>query len=132
MKLLKLSLLFLLLHIGAAAAIGPQEQTVSIKIGKEAILNGSGLKVRFVEVIEDSRCPEGTNCIWAGVAKIKIQLRWNGKTAVFELNTNQTDKVAVFGGYEVKLASVTPHPKANTTFQRSTYTARLSISKLSK
>ena len=125
MKLLKFSLLILVLHIAAAAAIA--QQTFSVGLRKEVVVKG--LKVKFIEVTEDSRCPEGTNCIWAGVAKVKIQLRKNGKTAVFELNTNQRDRSATFGGYELKLSKLTPYPKASSPVPRASYSATFVIDK---
>ena len=133
MKLLKLTLVLIALHGGTAAVLAQKQQSVSVRIGKEAVVKSSGgLKIKFLEVTEDSRCPEGTNCIWAGVARVKVQLRRNGKTSTFELNTSQADKAAVFEGHQIILAGLTPHPRGDTVLQKSSYTAKFTVSKLSK
>jgi hypothetical protein len=49
-------------------------ETLRVQINKEKRLAKSTLSVRFVELVEDSRCPTDTNCIWAGNAKIKIRV----------------------------------------------------------
>jgi hypothetical protein len=33
-----------------------------------------GHTVTFVEVVEDSRCPEGVACVWSGRAKIRVEV----------------------------------------------------------
>lgn len=30
------------------------------------------IEVKFIEVVEDSRCPEDVTCIWAGEVKVKV------------------------------------------------------------
>ena len=73
------------------------------------------------------------NDIWAGVAKIKIQLRKTGKPAKeFELNTNQLNKSITFEGHTIKLTALTPYPKANMSYRADSYTATFTITKLTK
>ena len=36
---------------------------------------GSGnLDVKYTELLNESRCPPGVNCVWAGFVKVKLQL----------------------------------------------------------
>jgi len=36
---------------------------------------GSGnLDVRYTELLNESRCPPGVNCVWAGYVKVKLKL----------------------------------------------------------
>ena len=37
------------------------------------------IEIRFVEVLEDSRCPKDVNCVWAGEAKFVIELYEDNK-----------------------------------------------------
>ena len=37
------------------------------------------LEVRFVEVVEDSRCPKNVNCIWAGEVTILVEVYRDSK-----------------------------------------------------
>ena len=103
-----------------------------IQINKQKKFSSSNLTVKFVSLIEDSRCPEGTNCIWAGNAKIKIEVSKNGKKETFELNTTVEPKVATFNGYAIELVSLVPVPKENIRINRNGYVATLAFSKLTK
>ena len=103
---------------------------LKLRIAQEKTAPGTTIKVKFLSVIEDSRCPEGVNCIWAGVAKIKIQLRKAGKPAKeFELNTNQLDKSITFEGHTIKLVTLTPYPKSSAAINAAAYSATLTITK---
>ncbi|MGZ6791285.1 MAG: hypothetical protein ACXVGQ_15375, partial [Mycobacteriaceae bacterium] len=58
--------------------------------GQEAVLVAENLRVRFADVLEDSRCPREVECFWTGQARIAVQVESAGSrstTAAF--NTNQ-------------------------------------------
>ena len=70
--------------------------------------------VRFLDVLEDSRCPLDVTCVWAGNAKVAVELREQGKAANrIELNTTSDPREVFFGEYRVDLVRVTP-PKQST------------------
>lgn len=68
----------------------------------------NGVTITPLEIMEDSRCPEGVQCIWAGTVKLKANLRKpsGNYDAVLELG-----KAVSTGTEEVTLVSVTPNPK---------------------
>jgi len=41
----------------------------------------AGVSITLVAVVEDSRCPRDTTCIWAGKAVVKILVRASGEGA---------------------------------------------------
>ena len=43
-------------------------QVFALKGGQEATINGEDLRLRFDEVLEDSRCPKSVECFWTGQA----------------------------------------------------------------
>ncbi|MYD51481.1 MAG: hypothetical protein F4W93_08355 [Dehalococcoidia bacterium] len=45
-----------------------------LHIGQEAVFGDEGLKITFVDVSEDSRCPAATNCVVSGLAKIRVDV----------------------------------------------------------
>ena len=105
-------------------------QEFDVKIGQEVTIKGEGLKIGFASVAEDSRCPEGVNCIWAGNAKIALSLqKGKSKPAPVALNTGVEPGRHSYMGYEVKLVGVRPYPKANTTTDKKSYVATLIVSK---
>jgi hypothetical protein len=108
-------------------------EKLSVRGGQQKTLPASRIAVKFVSVVEDSRCPQGVNCIWAGVATIRIQVRKSGKPAKeFELNTNQLDKSVTFEGHEIKLVGLTPYPQSDSPIRPDAYSAALTIKKLPK
>jgi len=88
------------------------------------------IKNKFISVVEDSRCPTDTNCIWASNAKINIKIS-KGKSAAktFELNTNLEPQIITFAGYEIKLTNLTPAPATNIRINRNGYAATLTVNK---
>jgi len=136
MKLL-FSILVLTLALGgfalAANAQDNENQEIKVRVGKQKKASCSKLNVKFVSVIEDSRCAEGTTCVWAGNAKIKITIQ-EGETPAetFEINTETGARGATYGRFAIYLTELTPTPKANRRINRNAYTATFSIKRLSR
>ena len=130
------TLILTLIAIFSITAVAPAQkpEKLIVRVGQQKTAPASRIAVKFVAVTEDSRCPQGVNCIWAGVATIKIQLRKNGKPArEFELNTNQLDKSITFEGHEIKLFALTPYPRSGEgPIKQGAYSAALTITRLRK
>ena len=130
MKILFLTLLLTLFFGGVTIIEAKTQKVVKVQINQQKKVIGTKFTVKFLEMVEDSRCPSDTNCIWAGNAKIKIRVTKSGKTAkIFELNTNLADKTVVFEGHEFKLTALTPAPRSNIRINRNGYTATLTVTK---
>ena len=84
--------------------------------GQEAVITGENLRLRFTDVLEDSRCPTQVNCVWTGQARIAVSVQPDGGDPTrVEFNTNpapgQTVNEATVGKYRVVLKSLDPHPQ---------------------
>ncbi len=133
MKTLFLTLILTFVFGSVAMAETKNDAPIKVSVGKQKKFSRSKITVKFVSVEEDSRCPEGVNCVWAGNAKIKVQLGESGKAGeMFELNTNVGAKGATVGSYAVSLVSLTPTPKNNIRINQNGYTATFSIVRLSR
>jgi len=55
------------------ASLGKQ---FTLPVGKSALFTGESLKIKFVEVTGDSRCPTGVQCIQAGDAKCLMLINY--------------------------------------------------------
>jgi len=134
MKLLFLTLILTLAFGGFAATANAQEkQQISVRVGKQKRASRSKLTVKFVSLVEDSRCPDDANCIQAGNARIKVTVSKPGSEPItFEANTSLGAKGNVYEGYAIYLTSLTPTPNANIRINRNAYTATFSISRLSR
>jgi hypothetical protein len=105
-------------------------QEFDLKINQEAIIEGEGLAVVFESVVEDSRCPDGVDCIWSGNAKIKIRSsKQKQPPATTELNTDAGPKSSSYLNYEVKLVGLKPRPKPDEAVRPQEYKAALIITK---
>jgi hypothetical protein len=105
-------------------------QEFDLKINQKAMIEGEGLAVVFESVLEDSRCPEGVDCIWSGNAKIKVRSSKQKQTpATIELNTDVETKSSSYLNYEIRLIALKPRPKADKAVQPDEYKATLIVTK---
>lgn len=136
MKLLFTSLILTLLFGSFALANAQQEnpaQKFSVRVGNQKKASISRITVKFVSLIEDSRCPTDAQCIQAGNARIKVQVSKAGSDPItFEANTNLGEKGNIYEGYAIYLTNLTPTPKSNVRLNRNAYTATFSVSRLSR
>lgn len=117
----------------AAASIAQATDTVTLKVGKEAKARHSRLKIRFVEVSEDSRCPERVSCVWAGNARVKFEVTSRGgATKTFEANTGVGPKGDQYDGWAIELVSLTPLPTTKGKPEPKRYSATFTITRLQR
>ncbi len=94
----------------------------------------ASVQIRFDKVSNDSRCPEGVQCIWAGRAEVALTFfqaknSQNGSLILGDpAGSNLSDEVQ-FDAFNVKLLNVLPVPKANTAIEPSAYVVELSVRK---
>lgn len=124
------TLILALVVMCGMTAVASAQKPVALRHGQQKTVGNTRLIIKFVSVVEDSRCPTGANCIWAGNAKIKILVKDpKGRSQEFELNSNLGDKTVLFGGYEIGMTKLVPHPTAEATVKKP-YTVTLNIKKV--
>ena len=115
MKRVFISIVFATL-VAAIPAIAkqPGEKRISLSARQERTVPQFGMKIKFLDVLEDSRCPEGRQCVWAGNAKVRIAV-WTGrqKPLILEVNSGLQPQVVNYGRYEIRLAALDPRPTAD-------------------
>lgn len=105
---------------------------VDVGYGSEVTIKQQPLVVGFTEVLEESRCPEGVDCLWAGNAKIQISLQTPPleRMTMAELNTNTQFPVSVeYDGREITLVELRPYPIYKVVINPYQYIATLRIVK---
>lgn len=106
------------------------EEKVSLKPGETAMVDNQTGSVTFVEVMNDSRCPEGVDCIQAGEATVVVELA-NGQRQKVLVGANyRTAKRIVSGGIVVNVLGLTPYPKDGKPFGPEEYRLQISTSPL--
>jgi hypothetical protein len=125
--------------IAALSSCAAMEPTVaaepgvafSLPIGKAAAINGSGTRLTFRLVREDSRCPTDVTCIWAGDAKIDVTISRNGSsddTRVLSL-TPPNNEVSS-GDLQIRFVGLTPIPRQADGNAPRAYVAQLVVNRI--
>ena len=125
-------ILIFILGLGMAGSLFAQDsQQVVLRDGQEKNIIGTKYTVKFVSVLEDSRCPTGAVCVWAGNVKIKIQIGKKGGAAEgFELNTNLKPQTIEYKGFQIKITSLSPRPGENVKATASKHSAIFEITRI--
>src|SRR6476646_10950334 len=103
----------------AARADAPEfslNEPLTLRGGQEGLIGGEKLRVRFTDVLEDSRCPTQVECFWTGQARIAVvATQAQAEPTTLEFNTNpaprQTRQTVEVGDYTVELKSLDPYPQ---------------------
>ncbi len=100
----------------------PVRQTIALATGQSYKLD-DGAQVRFANVVNDSRCPIGATCVWAGTATVNLGFRPAGSSGELEILTvlpggvSPEDIASLLPvdtlGYRVTLVRLEPAPRAD-------------------
>jgi hypothetical protein len=107
--------LFLLLALLFSISFYAQNE---VKITTKKCIPKKGYHLKLVKVFDDSRCPEGVSCIWAGEVSATFQVYKDKKlveekTLVFNSKNAEENKNLFQNYYSKKIKSigVIPYPK---------------------
>lgn len=100
-------------------------EAFDLPFGKAVRIAGEELNLAFIDVLEDSRCPTGLTCVWAGNGEIALEL--NGQQ--FMLNTLTDPKRLQLFGLQVELLELSPYPNYDIQTGKDEYVARLIVLK---
>lgn len=103
----------------------------SLKAGESAQASDPALRVGFVGVVQDSRCPKGEQCVWAGDATLQVWVeRGAGPRVVRELHATpgaaQTVRVLDYG---LRLVRLDPQAVTGKVIAQGDYVATLMLSR---
>ncbi|MCA1624280.1 MAG: hypothetical protein LC778_10860 [Acidobacteria bacterium] len=108
---------------------------LTLRINQETQIDSPdiGFNFKFLSVVEDSRCPEGVDCIWEGNARLQLQMsltKTNNNLEIFELNTNLEPQSIRIEDYEIKILDLIPKPKVDLKIERENYMATFTVTNL--
>ena len=129
MKRVLAAIAILFIGLAALPAYAKRQQDLKVVINKE-VTGKAGIKVAFVELVEDARCPADVQCVWAGNAKIKIRVTKNGRSKILELNSSESGAAPTCAGYSFKLKNLTPELRSNVRINRNAYEATIEVLKV--
>ena len=113
----------------AGPTVGLNER-FTLAPGEVAAVQDVGVRVQFVEVTGDSRCPADAVCIQGGDALVKIRVSEGSSTSSYDLHTGDTSRAAVVhGSVKIALVELQPYPFSSRTISPGDYRATFTASR---
>ena len=136
---LRFSLLAVLLLLLLLAACGGEAgevkanlgQEFSLSMGQTASIQDEALKLRFLEVIGDSRCPKDVTCVWQGQASCLVEITYSEllhKVTLIQPGLSEEPSQIDFNDYLIKF-NLTPYPEAGKEIKKNDYRLRLVVTR---
>jgi len=136
---LRFSLLAVLLLLLLLAACGGEAgevkanlgQEFSLSMGQTVSIQGEELKLRFLEVIGDSRCPKDVTCVWQGQASCLVEITYFEllhKVTLIQPGLSEEPSQIDFNDYLIKF-NLTPYPEAGEEIKKGDYRLRLVVTR---
>ena len=128
---MKAMIITAMLILGLAAVVPAQKgETMTLRVGQKRSAGKGDIKIKFVRVAEDSRCPEKSACVWAGNAKVEVVISNRRGSSTVTMNTDTGNHGDQYGGWAVNLVSLTH--KQTGKMRQSEYRAVFSLEKLQR
>ena len=125
-----------LLGVTAACDGSPTGPTVvlderfTLAVGDAATVEPSTVRLEFVEVSGDSRCPADAVCIWGGDAVVWLRATAGTAGTTLDLHTGDSARAsATFQGLRVELKELQPYPFSSRTIAQGDYRATLTVTR---
>ena len=100
-------------------------ESFDLKIGESVSIKNEQLSFQFVHVPEDSRCPLGAQCIWAGNAAVVIKIF----NVLDTVNTYLNPKEIIYNSYKITLIKLSPNPQIGVPRDTTQYVAQFVVNK---
>ena len=112
------------------ASLGEQ---FTLPAGKSAVITGESLKIKFVEVTGDSRCPTGVQCIQAGDVKCLMLVNYLDSQSSLTFTQLGGSEAATqdFNVYRITF-KVEPYPQAGKQIKPEDYKMVMTVTKFQK
>ncbi|MGK9475760.1 hypothetical protein [Melioribacter sp. OK-6-Me] len=106
-----------------------KSSTATIKLGiKNYAYINNELKILFLEVPSDSRCPIGVECFWEGNAVVRLRIVLGSEKRTVDLNTFRSFGYSYsIGNYLIRLKSLSPYPVYPDSINPEEYVVELEI-----
>lgn len=132
MLILVVPCLFLVSACAESARAGPTvplNQDFTLAPGETASIRDTSVRVQFLRVSGDSRCPTDVVCIQGGDALVEIRAT-NGSAAEYDLHTgDQARASATHVGLRIDLVNLQPYPFSTRTIGPDEYRATLRVTR---
>ena len=100
----------------------------NLKVGEQAVIKGEDLRIKFISVPEDTRCPLDLRCFWSGNAKVALTIRKDSNAPIEDsLNTHVDPRESEYLNYQITLKNLEPYPVQDESIPQTDYVATFII-----
>ena len=111
-----------------AVLSGGDDARITLAPGETTRAAGGRLHVVFEDVVSDSRCPTGEQCIVAGFAEIAVRIGTDTPGDSYRLYTEGKEpRAVVHAGQVVTLVDLAPYPKGSRAIAKAEYRATFEV-----
>jgi hypothetical protein len=106
-------------------------EDVELKIGQTVSVVDEPIKIKFVEVVGDSRCPTGATCVWQGEVTCILEITYLDESytkTITQPGLTQQMSTDVFQEYEINF-NILPYPELDKEIKADEYRLQLVIDK---
>jgi len=108
----------------------PLNERFTLSPGEVAEIDDVDLKVQFVRVTGDSRCPADAICIQGGDALVQVLASDGQSPTLLGLHTGDASQAsAVYQGVRIALVELQPYPFSSRTIAADEYRATLTVTR---
>src|SRR4030095_14946598 len=102
---MKIFILTLIAIIGlTTATFANKADGITLRVGQQKSAARGEVRIKFIKVLEDSRCPINARCVWAGNAKIQVRLTdARGRSRIATMDTTTGQLGAQVDSYSINL-----------------------------
>ncbi len=98
---------------------------VTLGPGERAVFAEEQLEVRFVGILEDSRCPINLTCVWAGEVRIRLTVqKGTGEPEPRDIRMGESETI---DAYRLSVLDVAPQPLTNEKIPLNKYRVTLKL-----
>ena len=106
----------------------PLNQQFTLPRGETISIDGTSVRLQFVQVTGDSRCPADVFCIQGGDALVHVRALDRGAAADYTLHTGDSARAAVtHRQLRIELVQLVPYPFSSRTIAQDDYRATLKV-----
>ena len=106
----------------------PLNQQFTLPRGETISIDRTSVRLQFVEVSGDSRCPADAFCVWAGDASVHVRALGAGADADYMLHTGDASRAAAtHRQLRIELVQLAPYPFSSRTIAQDDYRATLKV-----
>jgi hypothetical protein len=105
------------------------DQSFNISLNQPAQNADGSVQLSLTNLLEDSRCPAGVECVWAGQVRVEIEVIVDDVTSGTTLTYQSGQSISVdVGDFQISLTDVSPEPEPDNSLDAQDYRFSLTVS----